>query len=110
VIGFPLTLAPGTYYLGISLSGNEPINLSNQLLFAPYPGGDSTALRGAAGGINPNALFNFNNLGSFAQSGNYQITLTGSATAAVPEPTSTALALAALTGLCLFAKRRQLRG
>ncbi len=107
---FTMLLAPGTYYLGISLSGNEPINSANQLLFAPYTGGDSTSVRGAAGGINPNALFNFNSLGSFAQNGAYQINLTSSATAAVPEPTTTALALVALAGLAYFTKRRQLRG
>src|SRR3954451_19249584 len=33
---FTMTLAPGVYLLGISLSGNEPVNLSNQLLFAGY--------------------------------------------------------------------------
>ena len=47
------SLAAGTYYLGISESGNEPVNTANQLLFAGYPGGDTTAVRGAASGLNP---------------------------------------------------------
>lgn len=101
---FTMSLSPGTYYLGISLSGNEPINLSSQLLFAPYPGGDSTAVRGAAMGLNPNTLSNFNNGGSFAQSGAYQISLTSSATAAVPEPSPIMLTAVAVAGL-LFIRR-----
>ena len=43
---FTMSLSPGVYFLGISLSGNEPINLNSQLLFAGFPGGDSTAVRG----------------------------------------------------------------
>jgi hypothetical protein len=106
---FTMTLSPGVYYLGISLSGNEPMNLSGQLLFAGYPGGDTTAVRGPAGGINPNSLSDFNNGGSFAQNGAYQITLTGSATNAIPEPSTTALYAAGLGILFLVWKRRQLK-
>ena len=45
---FTMSLSPGIYFLGISLSGNEPINLNSQLLFAGFPGGDPTAVRGPA--------------------------------------------------------------
>ena len=102
-----MTLNPGIYILGISVTGNEPINLSGQLLFAGFPGGNSTAVRGPAGGINPNSLSNFNNQGSFAQSGAYNITLTASQTAsAIPEPSVTALLVVAAAGLVVVAQRR----
>jgi PEP-CTERM motif len=91
---FTMTLSAGTYLLGISLSGNEPINLNGQLLFAGN-GGNSTAVRGPAGGINPNTLSNFNNGASFSENGPYSITLASAATAAVPEPSTVALGLVA---------------
>ena len=47
------TLAAGQYILGISQSGNEPINSASQLLFNGYPNGDTTAVRGPASGLNP---------------------------------------------------------
>jgi hypothetical protein len=107
---FTMTLSPGVYYLGISLSGNEPINLNNQLLFAGFPGGDTTAVRGPAAGINPNTHSNFDNLAGFAEMGAYQITLTSAATAAaVPEPSTTALSVVAATILLLVWKRRQMK-
>lgn len=105
---FTMTLSPGTYYLGISLTGNEPMNSNGQLLFAPFPGGNSTAVRGPASGLNPNTLANFTS-GSFAQTGGYQIDLTSSATSAVPEPSTTALVAASVAGLFLVWKRRQVK-
>ncbi len=36
---FTMSLSPGIYFLGISLSGNEPINSNSQILFAGFPGG-----------------------------------------------------------------------
>ena len=36
---FTMSLAPGTYFIGISLSGNEPVNSNGQLLFAAFTGG-----------------------------------------------------------------------
>ena len=78
------TLAAGTYYLGISLSGNEPVNSANQLLFAGGPG--TTGQRGAASGLNPATLAGFNGNVSFAEGGAYSIGLS-----AVPEPGTWAL-------------------
>jgi len=106
--GFTISLSPGVYFLGISLSGNEPINLNSQLLFNGFPGGDSTAVRGPAAGINPATHSNFNGLAGFAEMGAYQINLTGAATAsAIPEPSTTALSAVAMTILFLAWKRRQ---
>ena len=83
-------LAAGTYYLAISSSGNEPVNLNNQLLFAGYPGGDTTAVRGAASGLNPTTESGFNAAEYDTTTfGAYRIDLV-----AVPEP-STWAALAA---------------
>lgn len=98
---FTLSLNPGVYYIAISLSGNEPVNLTNQLLFAGYPSGDTTAVRGAASGINPNTLGGFNGNTFFSQSGAYQIDLT-STTTAVPEGSTivlTTMGVAALLSL-----------
>ncbi len=106
---FTMSLSPGIYFLGISLSGNEPINFNSQLLFAGFPGGDSTAVRGPAAGINPATQAKFNGLASFAEMGTYQIDLTSAAAAApLPEPSTTVLAGFAMTILCFLAwKRRQ---
>ena len=101
---FTMSLAPGIYYIAISLSGNEAINLNTQLLFVGYPGGDTTAVRGAAAGVNPASLANFNGQTGFPETGAYQITLTS--TAAVPEPSTTILALAGAAGLGLWLRRR----
>ena len=101
---FTMSLAAGTYYLGISLSGNEPINLNSQLLFSPYIAGDSTSVRGAAGGINPTTLANFNGLTSFAETGSYRIDLTSAAT--VPEPSTVALGLVGAAALGAFIRKR----
>lgn len=107
---FTMTLAPGTYYLGISLSGNEPINSNTQLLFAGFPNGDTTAVRGPAGGISPSALSTFNGNTSFAEVGTYRIDLTGAAAASgVPEP-STLISLAVGASFFALAKRRRSRG
>ena len=80
------TLAPGVYYVGISISGNEPINLNNQLLFAQSD--DSTTIRGAEGSNNTNPTtldtFNLNNYDD--EEGNYEIDLTSAE--AVPEPST----------------------
>ena len=104
---FTMTLSPGRYYLGISLSGNEPVNSAAQLLFAPFPNGNSTAVRGPAAQLNPNTLANFTN-GAIAQTGAYRIDLTASATAAVPEPSTSVLLVVCGAVLALaFQKRRQ---
>lgn len=99
-------LAVGTYFLGISLSGNEPANINSQLLFAGYPSGDSTVTRGAATGVNPTTLANFNGLASGTDVGAYTINLTGSATA-VPEPAAWAGMLTGGAAAAAFAFMRR---
>lgn len=104
-------LAAGYYYLGISESGNEPVNSANQLLFAGYPGGDTTAVRGAASGLNPTTLADFNSNSYASDIGSYRIALTGvtsgpAVTAAVPEPASWALMVGGF-GLAGGAMRRR---
>ena len=111
-------LLAGIYYLGISQSGNEPENGGgptppNQLLFAPYTNGDTTSVRGAAGGINPTTLDHFNGRASFDDAGPYRIDLTGVTfgapnAAAVPEPAAWLLMLGgfALTGIMLRRRGR----
>ena len=105
---FTMSLAAGVYYLGISLSGNEAVNLNGQLLFAAYTNGDPTSVRGRAAGLNPNTHANFNGLTSFAESGAYRIDLTATATAnAIPEPSTAALCLAGAAGVAVFVRRRR---
>ena len=97
------TLAAGTYYFGITNSGNEAINSNSQLLFNMYPGGDTTATRGAASGVNPTTLSTFNANSYTTDQGTYNVTITS----AVPEPSTwAALVLSGVTlGVCL--RRRQ---
>jgi hypothetical protein len=94
------SLAVGTYYLAISLSGNNPVNSNNQLVFTTG-GGDNTAIRGMAAGINPATWSDFNSETSFPQQGAYQINIFN-----VPESGSTLLimliASAAIFGLRHF--------
>lgn len=103
---FTMTLAPGLYYIAISLSGNEPINSNGQLLFAPYIGGNSTSVRGPAAGINPTTLANFNGLNSFDETGAYRIDFT---IAPVPEPSTVALVVIGVgaAGVALRKRRRR---
>lgn len=93
-------LAAGTYYFGISLSGNEPVNSNNQLLFtsAQPPG----SLRTAAGNVNPTTLATFNGNTAVAETGPYSVAIT-----AVPEPSTTVTALAGV--LASFGLVRRLR-
>jgi hypothetical protein len=92
-----MTLSPGTYYLGISLSGNEPVNSVNQLLFTVDQ--PTTSIRGKASGLNPTTLFTFNGNTFFNESGDYTITLTATQAAAVPEPSNVILFLLGATAL-----------
>ena len=106
--------AAGTYYLGISESGNEPINTASQLLFQGYPGGDTTAVRGAARGLNPTTESTFNsNEFDTTTSGAYEIDLTSAATAdnpnaptTVPEPSTWAVVGASCAALAFLRRRR----
>ena len=96
------TLSAGTYYFGITNSGNEAINLNSQLLFNMPPGGDTTATRGAASGVNPTTLSNFNTQSYTTDRGTYNVTIS-----AVPEPSTWAtLVLGTLTAAFTFLRRR----
>ena len=66
-------LMAGTYYFGISLSGNEPVNSANQLLFAGYPNGDTTATRGTASGLNPRTEATFDSNSYTSDIGTYNV-------------------------------------
>ncbi len=104
-------LAPGFYYLGVSSSENEAINSASQLLFNGYPGGDTTAVRGAASGLNPTRLFNFNsNEYDTSSFGSYEIDLTGTS-AAVPEVSTRAsfglLLALGMGGVVIAAKKKK---
>lgn len=96
-------LAAGLYLLGISLSGNDPINAVSQLLF---DSGLTTDVRGPNPSLQPASLSGFFDNTFYDVRDHYRIQLTGAGTA-VPEP-GTAL-LAALGGaMCLgFSLRRR---
>ncbi len=101
------SLSAGTYYLGISLSGNEAVNLNNQQLFTVDQ--PTTNVRGIASGLNPTTLATFNGATYFAETGDYTVTLTGAATA-VPEPSTwAALALGSIAAGFTFLRRRSSR-
>lgn len=95
------TLTAGTYFLGIAISGNEPVNSANQLLFAM---GGTTSTRGAASGVNPTTLAGFNSNADFpGDTGAYNIAIT-----VVPEPsTNVALALGGAVALTLVRRFRR---
>jgi hypothetical protein len=97
-------LAAGFYILGISMSGYDPTNAVNQLLFAS---GLSTDLRGPASGLQPGVLGGFFDSTFFNDHGNYDIVLTG-ARAAIPEPGTGALVLLGIA-ICAFATSRRRR-
>jgi hypothetical protein len=92
--------ANGLYIIGISLTAVDPVNSSNQLLFAPAL--FSTDLRGPSGALGPvTGTFDSNPDTEF---GNYIITFTG--TAAVPEPSTVAFLLTGGLGALAFLRRR----
>lgn len=105
-------LVAGYYYLGISNSGNEPVNLNNQLLFATGPG---TSVRGAASGLNPTTLADFDeNQYDGNLPGAYQINLTGASlgaavTSGVPEPETWALLIMGFGAMGASLRRRRSR-
>ena len=95
-----ISLTAGTYYLGISLSGNEPVNSNNQLLFTVDQ--PTTGQRGAAAGLNPTTESTFNGNTSVAETGPYTIAIS------VPEPTTTAaLAFGGLASLVFLRRLRR---
>lgn len=96
------SLAAGTYILGISLSGAEPVNSANQALFADPV--FSTEIRGPrSGALGP--VTGVTNA-TFAETGPYTIALTGAQTSAVPEPSSLALVAGSGIGALLLLRRR----
>lgn len=102
--GSASTLTAGVYILGISLSGYDPVNSANQLLFA---NGLPTSVRGAAFGLQPATLGGFTNNAFSTDIGSYDIQLTGAVAAAVPEPTTGVLFLlgAGVTALAVSRRR-----
>jgi hypothetical protein len=102
-------VSAGYYLLGIALNGNDPVNATNNLLFAA---GLDTDVRGPAGSLSPTALAGFTGLTNYDESGAYTITLQGADMSApggtVPEPATGALALLSL-GLCGLATSRKAR-
>lgn len=94
---FTASLGAGTYYIAISLSGNDPININNQLVFAT---GLSTSLRGMASGINPASFSDFDSQASFAQTGAYQINIFN-----VPETGSTLILALGAFGALVVVRR-----
>ena len=99
------TLSPGTYYLGISLSGNEAVNSASQQLFTVDQ--PTTAVRGSASGLNPTTESTFNGQTYVPETGTYSITLTGASTFAVPEPSTWATLALGTGALALFLRRRR---
>ncbi|MDQ2778429.1 MAG: PEP-CTERM sorting domain-containing protein [Pseudomonadota bacterium] len=96
-------LVAGTYVLGVSFSGVEPVNAVNQYLFAN--GTLNTDTRGPAFGLQPAVLSGFEGDG-FGPPGAYDIQLTG--VGAVPEPATSLMLLAGAFGV-LGATRRARR-
>ncbi len=94
-------LSPGIYYIGIALSGGEPVNSVNQLLFNT---GNTTDVRTAAPSVVPPTVADFSNNVFFNESGAYTIALTS--VTAVPEPSTWALMGAGAVALGLGVCRR----
>ena len=108
--GNPLyaSLAAGYYYIGISISGNDPVNLASQLL--PAKSDDSTDTLGveSANNLNPTVLSTFNQDNYDNETGAYGITLTG--VNAAPEPSAWAcMVCGGLVAGGVWMRRRKLR-
>ena len=98
---FTASLAAGNYYLGISLSGNEPVNSADQLLFTTDQ--PTTAVRGAASGLNPTTEADFNG-GTFVdETGPYSIAVS------VPEPSTYALLVSGVAAAAVTLVHRRRR-
>jgi hypothetical protein len=97
----------GVFYLAISLSGNEPVNFANQLMFASN-GGDPTAVRGPAGGVpGSQSGFDPSGVGFGAFTGNYQIDLLGASVVPEPSVVATFILGSLVSGAVFFARRRR---
>ena len=105
--GNPLyaSLAAGIYYIGISISGNEPVNSANQLLFALSD--DPTDVRGPekSNNITPMTLSTFDQDNYDNESGSYSITLNG--VTAAPEPSTWALTALGAAAVAYLSGRRK---
>ena len=99
-------VSAGFYLLGVSMSGYDPVNINGQTLFAA---GLPTTLRGPASGLQPALLGGFFDGTYYADSGAYDIVLTGAAVAAaVPEPASALLfAIGGVLGAAAALRRRR---
>jgi hypothetical protein len=97
------SLASGLYLLGVAMSGYDPVNVNNQLLFAS---GLTTSVRGAASGLSPAILGGFSDDTFFADLGPYDIQLTGAA-AAIPEPSIELMLLVGGAFCACTARRRR---
>ncbi|MGH9693742.1 MAG: PEP-CTERM sorting domain-containing protein [Bryobacteraceae bacterium] len=97
-------MAAGLYYIAISLSGNEPVNFANQLMFTQEI--NSTDVRGPNSAVN-GSWSDFDGNTSFPETGAYEIDFTGAQTAAVPEPTTTALLFIVIGAAAVVAVRRR---
>jgi hypothetical protein len=96
-------VSAGTYYLAISLSGSEPVNFANQLLFAT---GASTAVLGPnPSATGPDVNFDSSLVDPSSAIGAYEIDLTGAAT--VPEPSTIALYVFGALGFLRIGLRRR---
>ena len=103
---FTLTLTPGAYYLGVSLSGNEPVNANGQLLFTVDQ--PTTGVRGPTAGLNPTAESDFDGQTFVAETGTYSVGI--SAVPNVPEPsTAAALGLGTLLVFAFLHRARRQR-
>lgn len=98
-------LSAGLYILGISLSGYDPVNAVNQLLFDMS--GLTTDVRGPNPSLQPASLVGFFDSTFYDASDNYRIQLTGAGTA-VPEPAS-ALLVTLAGALCAATTIRRRR-
>jgi hypothetical protein len=97
-------LSVGVYYLAISLSGDEPVNSTNQLLFAT--GSSTTDLRGPnPSATGPQTNFDPSLVDPGSPTGAYEIDLTGAVT--VPEPSTIALYVFGALGFLRIGLRRR---
>ena len=96
----------GIYYLAISLSGSEPVNFANQLLFVT---GASTDVRGPnPSATGPQTNFDPSLVDPGSATGSYEIDLTGAVT--VPEPSvSATFILGSLVSAGIFFARKRRR-